>query len=220
MASIEWDDIEQPKKGFGSGKKTGGAGGSGKFMRLEPNSTNRVRPVLKPIRFHKYFNRHDGTLRSAITEDEATCTVRAKYPELRAQKRYACLVFDRDDDNKLKILEGPATLFDHFKKFKKLAKQDPGSNNGGDFQIKVICPSGKKDRDTTYDVEFIETVPFTDEEKKFVLDNKESYDLDEIFKAQTPEEIERILFGDGQRGDSAAVAASSSTAEANDPFKF
>lgn len=226
MAMVEWDDIEPPKKGFGSGKKSGS--NAGRFKKLEANSTNRVRPVFKPIRFYKYFNRKDGQLRSAITEDPDTCTVKAKYPDLRAQKRYACLILDRDDENKLKILEGPATLFDNFKAFKKMAKEDPGGPKGGDFEIKVICPNGKKDRDTTYEVDFVEAVPFTEEEKNFIREHKEEYDLEEIFQALEPDRIEQLLFGDSDNNDSndseQAVASSSSsnqsTADDDDPFNF
>ena len=237
MAVVEWDDIEKPQKGFGSGKSSGG---SNKFKRLEANSENRIRLVLKPVLFYKYYNHQGGQLRSGVTDDPDGCTVKAKYPELKAQKRYACLIFDRDDDNNLKILEGPSSLFDNFRAYKKMAKNDPGGKDAGDFLIKVICPNGKKDRDTTYEVEFIEPVPFTDEEKSFVKENLEEYNLENIFKAHSPEDLESKLFGDGktaaqrereaeyqakQNGGSSASAQSSggtetAKADDNDPFNF
>lgn len=210
MAIVEWDDIEQPKKGFGSGKKTG----SGKYMRLGPNEKYTVRPVLRPICFYKYFNRHNGQLRSAITEDPNTCPVRSKFPDLSAQLRYACLVIDRED-SKLKILEGPQSLFNHFRNYKKMAKKDPGGPEGGDFIISVICPNGKKDRDTTYDVDFVETVPFTEEEKNFVRENKEDFNIEEIFKAMEPEAIERILFGDNNDSSNSNDSGSTSSTASN-----
>jgi hypothetical protein len=192
---VEWDEVEQPKSGFNS---QGNSGNSGKFMKLEPNQTYRVRPVYKPIKFYKYYNRKDGQLRSAVTEDPQNCTVKAKYPDLKPQTRYACLVFDRNDENKLKILEGPQSLFNVFKHFKKVAQgAEPGGKDGGDFQIIVHCPNGKKDRNTTYECEFIENVSFTQEEKDFVKQHKEEYDLEQIFAAQSPEEIEKRLFDEG-----------------------
>lgn len=202
MASyVEWDDVEPRKRG------SGGGGNGGKFLKLEANCEYLIRPVFRPIEFHKYYNKQDGQLRTAIVENPDTCEVRAKYTQLKkAQARRAFLAFHRDDNNRLKIVELPSSATEAFKHYKKVAKTEPGGPGGGDFLLKVVCPSGKKDRDTTYEIEFVDAKPFTDEEKKFVFENvkpkdgtiKEEWDLEKIFAANTTEDIEHRLFGDWQ----------------------
>lgn len=211
---VEWDDITPPKKSSGGGRK---GGGSGKFLRLEANSMYRVRPVHQPIRFYKYYNELNGRLRTAICDNPDTCTVKDKHPDLRPSRRYAILVLDRNDDNKLKILEGPQTIFEEFKKYYDITKKKPGGPEGGDFTINVVCPNGKKDRDTTYTVDFINETPFTSEEKSMLVEKKDDFNLPEIFKSHSAEEIETRLFDENwppKRDDSQAQAQSQVQAQA------
>ena len=190
---VEWDDIEPSKKG-----KSSGSAGSGKFMKLGPNTERTVRPLKKPVKFFKIGDTVDKQYRSAVIEEGDIDTIKAKYPSARPQQRRACLVFDRDEGNVLRILEGPVSMFDNFKHFKNISKNEPGGPQGGDFLIKTNCPSGKKDRDTTYEVEFVTPVPFTEEEKAQYGEKKEDYDLQEVYKALTIEEVEEKLYGQGQ----------------------
>lgn len=246
---VEWDDVESPKKG---GSRSGGDN-SGKFLKLEANKEYTLRPLFKPIGFHKYFNKKDGQFRTAIVEDPDKDTVRQKYSQLkRAQDKRAFLAFWREGGNRLKVVELPASATEAFKHFKKVAKAEPGGPDGGDFLLKVICPNGVKDRDTTYEIEFVEKKPFTEDERKFVMENvkgKEEWDLEKMFAPQSPEEIEKRLFGDwqppkknrdgeqqqqssnsGSKDDDTMFGASSGagkpsnsstkSAEENDPFKF
>ena len=231
MASIEWDDIEPSKKGKAGGQGKFGKD-DGKFMRLGANQSYQVRPVLKPVRFWKLYNEKDGKLRSAIIDDPDKSSVCATHPKLSRQKRYAVLVIDRTD-GKLKILEGPNSMFNNFKAFKKATSEDPGGPNGGDWKIDVNSPSGKKDRETTYDVEFLNKVALTESEKQFIREHlKEDFNLEEIFKCQTDEEAEKRLFGDwtprnaGGSAPAAPVAANANTTNvtssksSNDDFNF
>lgn len=205
MAStVEWDDIAPPKpRNSGGGGGTGG--GSGKYGKFEANKEYLLRPVLKPVKFYKYYHKLDGALRTAITDDADTCVVLQKHKSSglrKAQERRGFLAFDRNDNNKLKIWEVPPSAIEAFKHFKKLTKdpanpngKEPGGPHGGDFLFKIVCPSGQKDRDTTYVVEFAEAKPFTEEEKAFVKANKEEFNLEKIFASNTPEEIETRLLG-------------------------
>ncbi len=202
MASyVDWDDVEPRKRG-----SSGGSGG-GKFLKLEANKEYTIRPLFRPIEFHKYFNKLDGQLRTAIVENPDTCEIRAKYTQLKkAQARRAFLAFHREDNNRLKVVELPSSATEAFKHYKKVAKTEPGGPQGGDFLLKVICPNGVKDRDTTYEIDFQDAKPFTEDERKFVVENvkskdgkvNEEWDLEKIFAANTPEEIENRLFGDWQ----------------------
>lgn len=208
---VDWGDIDPGNKKSGNRKSSGG---SGIFMKLEPNSDNVVRPLGKPVAFYKYFHRHeDGSFRSAITSDPDRCTVKQTHPELTGSQRYAILVFDRNDDNKLKVLEGPKTIFKFFKEFYRITKKEPGGKEGADFRISVNCPNGRKDRDTTYDVEVLDHIPFTEDEKNFYRENKDNYDIKKIFASEEPEVIERKLFGSKEENQAAYRAASGDNSE-------
>lgn len=224
---VDWDEVAPPAKGEGGGRKSN----KGKFMRLEANQTYRVRPLRKPVTFWKYGNKKDGRYRSAIVEDPNNCPLTEKYPKLRAQKRYAILVFNRDEENILQVLEGPQKMFEALRHFKKVTKNEPGGPKGGDFQIKVVCPNGIKDRETTYDVEFLDPAPFTDDEKQYYKEHAEDFSLEEIFAAKDLEEIEEILFGEGYKrrdddddASADAVTTTSSSSKSggddDDPLNF
>jgi hypothetical protein len=243
MASyVEWDDIETPKKGGNRG--SGGGGNSGKYLKFEANKTYTLRPVFKPVKFFKYYHKQDGQLRTAVTENADTCEVLQKHKAdglRRAQERRGFLAFHREDNNRLVVCELPPSGIEAFKHFKKLAKEEPGGPKGGDFKFNVVCPNGIKDRDTTYDVEFVEPKPFTEDERNFVKANKEEYSLEKIFGANSPEEIEQRLFGAQQQRQNdrpnnqgasqsqpapqkaaapVAVAAAPGGDDADDPFKW
>jgi len=211
---LNWDDVAEPTKNSG-GQRTGGKN-SGKFLKAEANQTYLLRPILKPVGFFQYTYINKGQLRRARVADPENCSVRAKHPtELKkAQERRAFLAFDRNDANKLKIVDLPASAMEPFKHFKRLAKVEPGSAAGVEIKLSVICPNGKKDRDTTYEIEFGDPVPFTTEERKFWDENKKDYNLEEIFAANTPEEIEKRLFGDWDNKGTNNNAAPGKTASA------
>lgn len=193
MAYLGWDEVDQGQKGKGSRK--GGKDGGGKFMKLGANETYRVRPVHKPIRFFKFYNDHPKGFRSATVENPDSHPVKDIHPEVRIGRRYAIVVIDRDD-NKMKILEGPVSIFEEFKKFYDITKEEPGGNAGGDFTIEVVCPNNKKDRDTSYVVSFDGKAPFSEEERALITENKEEFNLPEIYKPHSDEEIEQRLFSD------------------------
>ena len=208
MASfIDWDDVDTTKRGKGRS----GGGGGGKFMRLEANQTHRIRPIHKPVMFYKFYHTANGQFRTAIIESPEKSSLKEKHPQLRPSRRFAMVVFDRDDDNKMKILEFGSTVYEKFKSYKQITKEEPGGANGGDFNITVECPNGKKDRDTTYDVQFAERCDFSDEERELIQaeqaarkEDKGDYDLKKIFRPMSDEEVEEKLFGEsgGSGGDS------------------
>ena len=211
---VEWDDIETQKKG-----KSGGGGNSGKFVKLGANTKRKVRPLRKPVRFFKVGNTNSqGRYTSAVIAESDIDMIKSKFPKVSTQQRRACLVFDRDEGNELRILEGPVSMFESFKHFKNISKNEPGGPQGGDFVINTICPNDKKDRDTTYEVEFVNPTPFTSEEKSQYEEKSKEYDLQEIYKALTIEEIEARLFGDGgnQNQSQSQAQTQSSSPSQND----
>jgi hypothetical protein len=219
---VAWDDVEPPK--------ISGGGGGGRFLRLEANKAYLLRPVGKPIKYYQWGNEVNGKYRTAIVDDPDKSTVAPRHPNLkRAQERRAFLAYHRDDGNTLKFVDLPATALEPFKMFKKVAQIDPSdANEGGLFQLTVVSPTGKKDRQTKYALEFKGKAPVTAEEKQFYIDHKDSYNLEEQYKGLSDEEIEKRLFdpnwefpkkGDAsksQQGDEAKAAVTAG----NENFQF
>jgi len=180
---VQWGSVPQ-----GGGEKSD-------YLRLESGRTYRIRPVFDPVRFHKYFHKHDGRLRTAVCGDPSTCPVRDRHPELKKPSmRYAAYVIDRAD-GLVKILEAPQSVFRPIGSSFEATGKNPGSGkDGSDWQVKV---SGKG-LNTTYEVAFVSTTPLSGEERASI---KEALDgdvkkLQKLYKVDTPAEIEEKLFGD------------------------
>jgi len=160
MGAVTWDKVERPDRSFTSGGKSN----RGKFLKLEDGKSYTIRPVHLPVEFYKFFHRHNGQVRSAVCDKQTADSVHARYPEVQASLKYAINVIDRAD-GKLKILEGPPTIFEELRKFFDMTGDAPGSGAGGDFQISVIIPDNNDRRRTRYTVKFVgKRTPFTEEE--------------------------------------------------------
>ena len=182
---VQWDSVP----------KSGGSGEKGEYLRLESGRTYKIRPIFDPVRFFKYFHKHEGRLRTAICAKPDVCPVRDKHPELKKPSvRFAAYVIDRED-NKVKILEAPQSVFRPIGSSFEATGKNPGSGkDGSDWQIKVVG----KSLNTTYDVAWAGNTPLTNEERAAV---KEALDgdmkkLKKMYKTDTPEEIEEKLFGE------------------------
>lgn len=180
---VEWTDIK------------GSNGGNVEIIRCRKGNTYTFRPLYKPVPFYRYFRWDENKrARSGITASPDNCPVRAKHPDLQPpQLRYFFWVIDRSDET-IKILDAPKTLLAPIKNRAQVTGEDPGgSSSGMDFQIKVS--QGKQ---VKYDVTFIKNTPLTDDEKR---NFKEIFSSDKdrllkIAKADTPEELEKKLYGD------------------------
>ena len=197
---------------WGSVPKSGGSGDKSDFLKLESGGSYRIRPIFDPVRFFKYFHKHDNRLRTAICAKPDVCPVRDKHPELKAPSmRFAAYVIDRGD-NKVKILEAPQTVFRPIGSSFEATGKNPGSGaDGSDWLIKVTG----KGLTTKYEVAFAGNTPLTVEERATI---KEAMDgdmkkLKKMYKVDTPEEIEEKLFGDSNKdaGDSSSQTSSASS---------
>ena len=198
--SSEWNDV------VGGDKQSSGGGGKSMFLRLQAGRSYRIRPVGKPIEIWKYFSNKDGQNRSAICADPETCPVKTKY-NLEPKKKYAINIIDRED-GKLKVMEGPVSVFAGLKDWFTATGNNPGGKDGGDFQIKVIPGAGGNKKLTKYTVTFLTPCPFSSEEKEMLGEGaKNLHNLSEIFKPDDAETIEKKLFG--------AVEPKGQTAEAS-----
>jgi len=186
-----------------------GSGEMSDFLRLQSGNSYKIRPLLDPVKFFKYFHKNAGKLKTAICGKPDACTVKDKHPELKKPSlRYAAYVIDRAD-GKVKILEAPQTVFRPIGASLEMTGKNPGGvGDGSDWYIKVTGQG----LNTKYDVGFIEHSPLSAEEKALVKDtlkddngefDKEK--LNKLYKVDTPAEIEEKLFGDGL-GDSGEPA--------------
>ena len=98
---VQWGSVPEDSSG----------GDKSEFLRMKTGNTYRIRPVFDPIKFFKYFHKHEGKLRTAICDKPDVCPVRDRHPELKKPSmRYAAYVIDRAD-GKVKILEAPQSVF-------------------------------------------------------------------------------------------------------------
>ncbi len=183
---------------WGEISKSSGSGEKSEFLKLKSGGTYRIRPVFDPVKFFKYFHKHENRLRTAICARYDVCPVRDKHPELKKPSlRYAAYIIDRAD-NKVKILEAPQTVFRPIGSSFEGTGKNPGSGpDGSDWLIKVVG-SGLN---TTYEVAFAGNTPLTQEEKASI---KEALDgdmkkLQKLYKVDTPDEIEEKLFGEANK---------------------
>ncbi len=201
---VQWGSVPEDSNG---GEKS-------EFLKLKTGNTYRIRPLLFPVKFFKYFHKHEGKLRTAICEKPDVCPVRDRHPELKKPSmRYAAYVIDRAD-GKIKILEAPQSVFRPIGSTFESTGKDPGSGKeGSDFQVKITGVG----LNTKYDVAWAGQTPITAEERvslKEALDGDKSK-LQKIYKVDTSEEIEAKLFGspddtnsDSGFGDTAAAPPS------------
>ena len=190
MGFVQWDQVA-PDSGNGN-----------KFLRLKTGNTFKVRPLLLPVRFWKFFHAKDGKKRHAVVSEEIIEQMMATHPELKKPaKRYAIYVIDRADE-KVKIMEGPQTVFREFRnRFEATGEKPGGGADGGDWQIKITGVG----LNTTYAVTFLNQTPLTDEEKEKIKEelkdsdgNSDKEKLQKFYKFCTVEEAEARLFSDGE----------------------
>jgi len=187
---IDWNDV-QPQKPARSGG--GGGGMSDKFLKLSQGEY-QVRPVGKPYQFYAYYvadPKNPKKFYRAVTADPLNCVIRTNH-NLEPKTRYAVNVIDRAD-GKLKIMEGPVSVFDKIKEWARVSKQDPGKNGGADFSIKVVVPANGDRKRTEYNTTPIVQTPFTAEEQE-MLKKEGLHKLEEIYQSTPQNEIEAKLF--------------------------
>ncbi|HDZ25300.1 hypothetical protein LCGC14_1212590 [marine sediment metagenome] len=214
---VDWPDVAPPESG-GTEKV--------EYLRLRSGQKYKIRPVHKPVHFFKYFYRNEkGELRTAICEDPDTCPVGASHDDLGSpSSRYAIHVFDRAD-GKLKVMEGPKTVFLPFRQRFEVTGKDPaGSTTGGDWAVD-IQGTGKA---TKYTLTYIEDTPLNKDEITAVQEQGvvESGDQDGrlkiIYKSHSPEIIEKRLFAetlnDNQSSDNVESSSEQSSSDQSQNF--
>jgi hypothetical protein len=189
--------------------------GSNGFLKLEHGNKYRVRLVSNAV---QYFQHWDPVIcRSPGADAEGKTVDPLMLMGYAPKKRYAIWVIHRDDENKLKIMDFPPTLFDQFVDWKSTFNNDnPGGSTGPDWIIKVERP-GNDPKRTKYKANYLDRTPFTEEELKRFKEGisigegktvalKER--LAEVRRANTPDEIRDLL---DKKGDPTGPSAPSSS---------
>ncbi len=206
---VDWKEVDPRHAGSGEGSQV-------IFKKLESGKSHRIRPVHKPMEIYKYYVSGEKRTRSAIVEDPEKCSVRENHPDLKPSLRYAINVIDRDDQQ-LKVMEGPPTVFRAFRKWFEATGKTPGGEKGGDWVIDVEGKGLK----TRYTCQFVEPVPFTDEELKTIDKGKGLWELPKIYAPHSPETIERMLYGsDDESSESQESTQSAQAARSSDDNLF
>ena len=194
---VTWDSI----------KKEGGTGG-GIFLKLQAGSKYRLRLVGSPLKYLQHWTMSGSsvTCRSPGTDPTTGQIVdplmlMGEEPKVR----FAMWVLNRDDGNKLQIIDFPPQLAQHFALWKEGFNDEPGGKNGPDWQIKLDAPGGVKSQ-TKYSALALDRAPFTEEELKRIQDGKLRERLDDVRRANTPEEI-RAMLADKKAGGTGRLPA-------------
>jgi hypothetical protein len=163
------------------------------FVKLKAQENPfRVRIASNP----KNFRSHWGAFKSiskapvrspAYSIDEKVLDIAWSEGDWLPQRRHSCKVFDRDDGNKLKVLEAGDSVFSHFGNWYKATGVNPSSSEGTDWFIWVKNNGGTTEYSATPD---IKSSPFTEDEKKILANPP--FDLDKVIKIKTPEEIKKM----------------------------
>lgn len=184
----------------------GGSQSSIEHLTLAEGPTYRIRLVGKPYQFWRHYE----VLRATSPGFKSDVAWQAGHVP---RERYAILILDRNDNNKLKILEAGPAVFNEFKNYFELKQRDPGGKEGPDWMIQVKVPSRTKDgktikdkRQTQYKVMADESAPFNAEEQKYIKDNW--VELKDVKKPTDPDLIKEMLEDAKTRSDSDPIPGS------------
>jgi len=181
--SVKWTELNGAKGQDGS-----------IFMKLSDGS-NKVRLVGDPYKFMQHYQPISARCPG---EGCPLCENGDK-----AKVRYVVNVFDRDDSNKLKVLELGTQVIKQIADIAQELEINPGHNNSVEFTIK----REGKGLNTKYTVIPKGNSPFTDEEKA-VLKEKNMFDLEEIKRPESPEAISKRMSEQGGSADSSGSDSS------------
>jgi hypothetical protein len=206
MAKVmDWGDAET--KGGSSGEK------GSLFLRLQEGKY-RVRLISKPVRYLQHWD----PIRAISPGEGEDGTIIDPLMALGHQPkpRFSIWVLDRDDENRLKIMDFPQSLCNVFSQWKQMHNGEPGGKEGPDFQISVIAPGGKNQY-KKYEAMAFERIPFTEDELKRIKEGNLKDKILEYRRADTPEEIRAKLAEKNIAVPDSAGAPAAPAAEASAP---
>ncbi len=194
-----WDeDFKVDEKGKRANSNTS-SNDQGKAQYVTWNKTGdyKIRLIGPHVKCRKHFKPY----RATVQDDEKNIDP-AWLAGFFPQQRFAINVIDRTD-GKLKILEKPWSVFEHFANYKSVFKKDPAAvkgvqgatEDGPDFLVKVTIPNGDDGKPdplkTTYSVIHLADAPLTPEEKQMIKTQK-LWPLREIYKSTPADKMKEL----------------------------
>lgn len=182
---VPWD--QQPRSSKGNG--------STQFLKLEAGKKYRVRLVSKPLVFFQHWD--PIACRSPQPGEDGKIVDPLMLMGFEPKRRYSIWVLDRDDANKLKIMDFPPTLYEQFVEWKNDFNDDPGGPNGPDWNIRLEIPGGDKRR-TKYKANHLDRKPFTKDEADAIANGGLNEKLADLRRDHSPDEIRQMLSDAGK----------------------
>ena len=193
MKEVDWSSIDP------SQNKSKGNGGI-PFVKFTSNKTEKLRPFGRAIEFYKIFieKGKPSIIVDANDKDAASKLLSDKMgKEIKASYRNAMFVFDRNDGNKVKILEAGFQVFEQFASWSSATKIDPGSGQAVDWTISVTGDGVGGSNPRKYVSTPLMPVPFTEQEKSVVKGLKDAgkLKLSNYFKEVPLNKVLEVVFG-------------------------
>ena len=181
---VNWEDATAEAKSERGGDT---------FLKLVPGNKYRIRLISKPVRYMQHWE--PVICRSPGVDPESKQVIDPlMLLGYKPKKRFAIWVLDREDGNKIKLMDFPQQLLDCFSEWKAMYNnEEPGGKNGPDFVIKLELPGGDRRR-TKYKAVALEgRTPFTDDELKRINEGKLKDKIQEFRREHTPDEIRAMM---------------------------
>jgi len=217
--TVDWAKVKEERAEFAKrqaerearGDSSSGSGERPQFIKFKPNGTYNVRMLGGIVDVHRFYRKGaDGRHYFAYVhpEDGQAAEEFLKTncgTELRGQRRFAINAYDRDDNNVIKIMEGPYySLFLQFADWSADHNDaEPGGMNGEDWRITVHTSTSG--RGWNYNARTLGPSPFTPEQAKVIKETKPYFDLPARYAVTPIEELPKKL---GLVGNAAGPAPS------------
>ena len=206
----EWEDAKSKKSG-------------GVFLKLEEGKKYKVRLVGKAIVYWMHWKGDNCpfTCISPYIDADGKTLDPLMLAGLSPSSRYAIWVLNRDEGNKLQVMDFPQGVCDRFKAWKSNFNDEPGGGNGPDWIIekKKTGPSAKN---VKWVADYLDRTPFTPAEIASIK-SPESGDLKkrlvDYYPPASPEKIKAMMAEAGMAvtGQAAAPKAPPAQAQATKP---
>jgi hypothetical protein len=203
MKDVDWSSFNE-----NSGSKGNGRSGIS-FLKFEANTTSRVRPIGRAKEFFKIFiEKGKPSIIVDVNDKEEAARMLSEETgrEIVPNYRNAYFVLDRNDGNKVKIMEGGRQIFKQIAEWSNQTKIEPGSGQGYDWSIKAT--GNNKDRE--YIATPLQPAPLTADEKSMLekLKSAGKLQLELYFKEVPLNKVIETVFGtSGSSGETASAAA-------------
>lgn len=204
---VDFDESNLPKN---SGKGKSGV----EFLKLEPNKKYRLRFVGKAFQYLQHWE--PVICRSPEKDAQGNVIDPLMLKGFTPKRRYSIWVLDRDDGNKLKLLDFSTAIYITVTEWQSAYNKEAGGNEGPDWQIKIEVPPNGNRRQAKHKALALDRTPFTEEELAMLREAKLKEKLLEMRRPNTPEEINAMLakLTEGKAGAPSSAQTQQKTQEA------